>query len=110
MILESCILGTPLGNHPVLAKIIKAMREWTVIEFIYRTKANDECYYCVAPFGPKETDGKWHLFGFDREAYLLIFDIANIMDVDRYWETFSLPELLDFGRIVGRYFSPERIE
>ena len=110
MTLESRILGTLLGDYPVLAMIIKAMREWTVIEFTYRTKANNECYYCVAPFGLKETDGKWYLFGFDRENHLLIFDIANIMDGDLYWETFSLPETLSFQRIADRYFSPERIE
>lgn len=110
MTLESRILGTPPHNDSILTKIIEAMREWTVIEFTYRTKANDECYYYVAPFGLKETEGKWYLFGFDRENHLLIFNIANIMDEDLYWETFSLPETLSFQRIADRYFSPDRIE
>lgn len=109
MTLESRILGNPPDND-LFAEIIDAMREWAVIELIYRTKANDELFYYVAPFGLKEAGGKWYLFGFDRENHLLIFDTANIADADRYWATFSLPETLDFGRIADRYFSPKRIE
>lgn len=111
MTLESRILGNVPSDHQVLAEIIDAMRRWTVIEFIYRTKENDELYYCVAPFGLKEIDGRWYLFGFDRENHLRIFDIANIKDgTGLYWATFSLTKTLDFERIADRYFIPERIE
>jgi len=111
MMFESRIIGNIPKDNQILAEIIEAMRKWTVIEFIYRTKENDEFYYCVAPFGLKEIAGRWYLFGFDRENHLRIFDIAHITDgTGFYWATFNLPETLDFGRIADRYFSTDRIE
>ncbi len=108
MTFGSRILGNIPSDHQVLAEIFDAMRGWTVIEFIYRTKENEKFYYSVVPFGLKEIEGKWYLFGFDREDHLHIFDIANIKDgTGLYWATFSLPETLDFGRIAERYFTPE---
>jgi len=107
--LESRIFGNIPSDHPVLAEIIDAMRKWTVIEFVYRTKAGDGLYYCVAPFGLKEIGGRWYLFGFDYRNHLYIFDVANITDTGLHWATFSLPETLDFGRIADRY-SPAQVE
>nr|WP_298062809.1 WYL domain-containing protein [uncultured Rikenella sp.] len=100
-----------MNDHPVFAELIDAMRKWTVIEFIYRTKENHESYSCVAPFGLKEIGGRWYLFGFDREDHLHIFDIANrTEDPELFWATFSVPEMLDFGRFAERYFTPERVK
>lgn len=112
MTFESRIIGNLPSDNQNLINIVDAMRKWTVIEFLYYTKEKIKTYFCIAPLGLKEIDGKWYLFGFDREDRLRIFDTTNITDdgIGLYWATFSLPETLHLERIATRYFSPERVE